>query len=45
MWVGHCGPVHPDVVIIKEIQDFFLGELSAVVSDDGVWDLETKMMS
>jgi hypothetical protein len=31
----HC-PVHPDVVIIIEIQEVFPDELSAVVGDDGV---------
>jgi hypothetical protein len=40
--VGDCDLVHPDVVIITEIQEFFLGELSAVVSDDGVRDPKTE---
>jgi hypothetical protein len=25
--VGYHGPIHPDVVVFTEIQDFFLGEL------------------
>jgi hypothetical protein len=40
--VGDCGLVHPDVVIITEIQEFFLDELSVVVGDDGVRDPKMK---
>jgi hypothetical protein len=35
MRVGYHCPVHLDVVIITEIQEFFPVELSAVVGDDG----------
>jgi hypothetical protein len=34
--VGYRGPIHPYVVIVIEIQEFFLGELSVVVGYDGV---------
>jgi hypothetical protein len=40
-WVCDRSPVHPDVIITK-IQEFFPGELSVVVSDDGVRALETE---
>jgi hypothetical protein len=36
--VSHGGPVHPDVVILAEVQELSAGELGAVVGDDGVWD-------
>ena len=32
------GPVHPDVVILAEVQELSAGELGAVVGDDGVRD-------
>jgi hypothetical protein len=38
--MSYGGPVHPDVVILAKIQEFFAGELGAVVGDDGVWDPE-----
>jgi hypothetical protein len=38
MWVGDRSLVHTDVIIITEIQGFFLGEPSVVVSDDRVMD-------
>jgi hypothetical protein len=43
--VGYHGPVHPDVVAITEIQEFFPGEVSTIVGDNGVRDLKQKMMS
>jgi hypothetical protein len=33
-------PIHADMVIIAEIKELFVGELCAVVGDDGVWDPE-----
>jgi hypothetical protein len=36
------GLVHPDLIIITEIQEFFPDELSAVVGADGVRDLKTE---
>jgi hypothetical protein len=36
--VSHGGPVHPDVVILAEVQELFAGELGAIVGDDGVQD-------
>jgi hypothetical protein len=36
--VSYGGPVHPDVVILAEVQELSAGELGAVVGDDGVWD-------
>jgi hypothetical protein len=35
-------PIHPDVVVITEIQEIFPGELSVVVGDDGVRDPEVE---
>ena len=32
--VGHCRPVHTDVMLIAEVQELFAGELSDVVDDD-----------
>jgi hypothetical protein len=33
----HYGcPIHVDMVIIAEIKDFFVGEMHAIVGDDGV---------
>ena len=34
--VGHCGPVHMDVILVTLVQELFAGELSAVVGDDNV---------
>jgi hypothetical protein len=39
--MSHGGPVHPDVVILVEVQELSAGELGAVVGDDGVRDPET----
>jgi hypothetical protein len=36
--VGDHGPVHPDAIVITEIQELFPSELSVIVGDDGVWD-------
>ena len=36
----HGGPVHPDVVVLAEVQELSAGELGVVVGDDGVWDPE-----
>jgi hypothetical protein len=41
-WVGDRGPVHADVIVITEIQEFFSGELSAVVGNDRVRNPEMK---
>jgi hypothetical protein len=38
--VSYGGPVHPDVVILAEVQELSAVELGAVVGDDGVWDPE-----
>jgi hypothetical protein len=39
--VSYGGPVHPDVVILAEVQELSAGELGAVVGDDRVRDPET----
>jgi hypothetical protein len=39
--VSYGGPVHPDVVVLAEVQELFASELCAVVGDDGVRDPET----
>jgi hypothetical protein len=36
--VSHGGPVHPNVVILAEVQELSAGELGAIVCDDGVRD-------
>jgi hypothetical protein len=36
--VSYGGPVHPDVVVLAEVQELPAGELGALVGDDGVWD-------
>jgi hypothetical protein len=36
--VSYGGPIHPDVVVLAEVQELFVSELGAVVGDDGVWD-------
>jgi hypothetical protein len=41
-WVCDRDPVHPDVVIIIEIQELFPSELSASIIDDGVRDSKTE---
>jgi hypothetical protein len=38
--VCHGCPIHVDMVIIIENEELFVGELRAIVDDDGVWDLE-----
>jgi hypothetical protein len=38
--VGYVGLVHPDVVVLAEVQELSASELGAVVSDDGVRDPE-----
>ena len=35
--VHHGGPINTDVVFIIESEDLFLGELCAIVHDNGVW--------
>jgi hypothetical protein len=39
--VSYGGPVHPDVVVLAEVQELSASELGAVVGDDGVWDSKT----
>jgi hypothetical protein len=34
--VSYGGPVHPDVVVLAEVQKLLASELGAVVGDDGV---------
>jgi hypothetical protein len=41
-WVGDHGPVHPDIIIIIEIQEIFPDELGAIVDDDVVRDPKIK---
>jgi hypothetical protein len=36
--VSYGGLVHPDVVVLAEVQELPAGELGVVVGDDGVWD-------
>jgi hypothetical protein len=36
--VSYGGLVHPDVVILAEVQELSTGELGVVVGDDGVRD-------
>ena len=31
------GPIDPDVLFIAESKEFLIGELCAIVRDDGVW--------
>jgi hypothetical protein len=38
--MSHGGPVHPDVVVLAKIQEFFAGELGTIVGDDEIWDPE-----
>jgi hypothetical protein len=38
--VSHGGTVHPDVVVLAEVQELLGSELGAIVGDDGVWDPE-----
>jgi hypothetical protein len=42
--VSHGGPVHPDVVILAEVQELPAGELGVVVGDDGFRDPKRWMM-
>jgi hypothetical protein len=41
-WLGDCGAIHTDVIVVKEIQEFFSAELSDVVGDDRVRDPTTE---
>jgi hypothetical protein len=36
--VSYGGPVHPDVVVLAEVQELLASELGAVVGDDRVRD-------
>jgi hypothetical protein len=38
--VSHDGPVHPDVVVLAEVQELLASELGAIVGDDAVRDPE-----
>jgi hypothetical protein len=38
--VSYGGPVHPDVVVLAEVQELSASELGVVVGDDGVRDLK-----
>jgi hypothetical protein len=40
--VGDRGPVHTNVIVVTEIQEFFSGELSVVAGNDRVRDPEMK---
>jgi hypothetical protein len=40
--VGDRDPIHVNVIIIIEIQEFFSGELNVIVSNDRVRDLKMK---
>jgi hypothetical protein len=42
--VSYDGPVHPNVVVLAEVQELSASELGAVVSDDGVRDPKRWMM-
>jgi hypothetical protein len=42
MWVGDRDPVHADVIVIIEIQEFFSEELSVIVGNDRVRNPKTK---
>jgi hypothetical protein len=34
-------PVHPDVVVIAEVEELLPGELGTIVSDNGIQDAES----
>ena len=36
--VHHGSPIDAEVVFIVELEELFLGELRAIVCDNGVWD-------
>ena len=36
--MSHCGPINVDVVLIVELEELLLGELCAIVHDNGVRD-------
>jgi hypothetical protein len=36
--VGYGGLVHPDVVVLTEVQELPASELGAIIGDDGVRD-------
>jgi hypothetical protein len=40
--VSHRGPVHADVIIVTKVYELFSGELSVVVSNDGIGYPKTK---
>jgi hypothetical protein len=42
--VSYGGLVHPDVVVLAEVQELSASELGAVVGDDGVRDPEGWMV-
>jgi hypothetical protein len=42
--VSYGGPVHPDVVVLAEVQELSASELGVVVGDDGVRDPKRWMM-
>jgi hypothetical protein len=42
VWVSDRGLVHTNVLIITEINEFFPGELGAIVGVDGVRDSEIE---
>jgi hypothetical protein len=42
--VSYGGLVHPDVVVLAEVQELSASELGAVVGDDGVRDPKRWMM-
>jgi hypothetical protein len=42
--VSYGGLVHPDVVVLAEVQELPAGEMGAVVGDDGVRDSKRWMM-
>jgi hypothetical protein len=42
--VSYGGLVHPDVVVLAEVQELLASELGAVVGDDGVRDPKRWMM-
>jgi hypothetical protein len=37
-WVGDCGPIHTDVMMVVEVQELLASELCVVVGDDGIGD-------
>jgi hypothetical protein len=37
LWMCDGFPIHANMVVIAELQEFPAGELGAIVGDDGVW--------